>query len=605
MRNLKSGNVGKRRRTAIASLLAIGAFSVAAIAQADNVQVNDIVAGSSATKAPGDSGTATVRMVATNSPNGDVGGCNVGGPSDGVTATVTLTSSQPWLTINSPGSVTLDDCGNPGLLTIGYSVSGTAPDGGVATVSTSTTGGLAGSLYSVGTFTVTVDAPTVTDGDGDGVPDSSDNCPNAANPDQADADGDGIGNVCDSNAYAPALSSAAADASGNEGGTLTTSGAFSDQDGNGTLTITKVSGDGTVTDNGNGTWSWSHPTSDNGSGTVKVKASDGEHTDATDEFNWSAANVAPTASITGAPTTSPEGTQISLGSSVTDPSSVDTSAGFTRSWSVTKNGVAYGSGGSGESFSFTPNDEGTYVVSFSAKDKDDGEGTDSKTITVTNVAPSNVTASFGPALSCTAAANATLSWSFADPGSDTWNAQIDWNYDGTTFAPDETKTNVAKSDSATHSYGSAGTHVAAIRISDGDGGSSNVQTATLTVNYNLSSILQPVNDTRNGQQTSLFKYGSTVPVKVEITDCDGSHPSNLDVRVTYAKTASNPPPVGSDEAVATNAPDGGNQMRFSDPIYIFNFGTKYIGDPTATVRIDVSIPTTGQYTFAHIGLKAK
>jgi hypothetical protein len=36
-----------------------------------------------------------------------------------------------------------------------------------------------------------------TDIDGDGVPNSSDNCPNVSNPDQADADGDGIGDLCD------------------------------------------------------------------------------------------------------------------------------------------------------------------------------------------------------------------------------------------------------------------------------------------------------------------------------------------------------------------------------------------------------------------------
>jgi hypothetical protein len=548
------------------------------------------------------------------------------------------------------------------------------------------------------TITVHVVAPTVVDTDGDGVADGDDNCPTTANPNQADADNDGLGNACDDTAFAPTVSEDQGNVSGFEGGALNAAGSFADQDPNDTLDIDQTSGVGAFKDNGDGSWEWSHTPADNGQGTVEISASDGDHPAVTDTFDWSAANVAPTASITGAPTTSPEGTQISLGSSVTDPSSVDTAAGFTyswsvtkngnayasgsnstvsftpdddgtyvvsfsatdkdngtgsdsetitvtnvaptasitgapttspegtqislgssvsdpssvdtlagftRSWSVTKDGVAYGSGGSGANFSFTPDDEGTYVVSFSATDKDGGQGTDSKTITVTNVAPSNVTASFGSALSCATAANATLSWSFVDPGSDIWDAQIDWNYNGTTFAPDETKTNVAKADSTTHAYGSAGTHLAAIRIIDNDGGTSNIQTATLVVNYNLSSILQPVNDTRNGQPTSMFKYGSTVPVKVEITDCDGSHPSNLDVRVTYAKTSSNPPPVGADEAVATNAPDGGNQMRFSDPIYIFNFGTKYINDSSSTVRLDVSIPTTGQYTYAHIGLKAK
>ena len=35
------------------------------------------------------------------------------------------------------------------------------------------------------------------DTDGDGIPDSSDNCPTAYNPDQTDTDGDGVGNACD------------------------------------------------------------------------------------------------------------------------------------------------------------------------------------------------------------------------------------------------------------------------------------------------------------------------------------------------------------------------------------------------------------------------
>jgi hypothetical protein len=33
--------------------------------------------------------------------------------------------------------------------------------------------------------------------DSDSIPDSEANCPNVANPDQADFDGDGIGDACD------------------------------------------------------------------------------------------------------------------------------------------------------------------------------------------------------------------------------------------------------------------------------------------------------------------------------------------------------------------------------------------------------------------------
>jgi hypothetical protein len=47
------------------------------------------------------------------------------------------------------------------------------------------------------------DDPPAPDGDGDGVPDSEDNCPGVANEDQADADNDGIGDVCDTTPGGP------------------------------------------------------------------------------------------------------------------------------------------------------------------------------------------------------------------------------------------------------------------------------------------------------------------------------------------------------------------------------------------------------------------
>lgn len=39
--------------------------------------------------------------------------------------------------------------------------------------------------------------PVATDSDGDGVPDSTDNCPDVSNSDQADSDGDEVGDACD------------------------------------------------------------------------------------------------------------------------------------------------------------------------------------------------------------------------------------------------------------------------------------------------------------------------------------------------------------------------------------------------------------------------
>src|SRR5262249_4589904 len=127
---------------------------------------------------------------------------------------------------------------------------------------------------------------------------------------------------------------------------------------------------------------------DDGSYTVFLEVSDDDGGSDFRIINLKVSNAAPAASITGVPPSghSPEGTALLLGSAVTDPSPVDQAAGFTYAWSVTKDGSAYASGSAAD-FSFTPDDNGTYVVSFSATDKDGDTGSTSTTITVDNVAP--------------------------------------------------------------------------------------------------------------------------------------------------------------------------------------------------------------------------
>ncbi|MFW6121855.1 MAG: thrombospondin type 3 repeat-containing protein, partial [Petrotogales bacterium] len=46
-------------------------------------------------------------------------------------------------------------------------------------------------------FTISAAEEEETDSDGDGIPDSEDNCPHTPNPDQKDSDNDGVGDACD------------------------------------------------------------------------------------------------------------------------------------------------------------------------------------------------------------------------------------------------------------------------------------------------------------------------------------------------------------------------------------------------------------------------
>jgi hypothetical protein len=425
-------------------------------------------------------------------------------------ATVMLTVPTPWdtngQTVAGTSNIAFTAPSTPGNYTYDVKWSASGP-----TCITASPSCLTGSPALVVNLQVT--APPVSDSDGDGVPDSSDNCPSVANADQADADGDGLGNACDSNSYAPQVASAAADANGNEGDTLSTSGSFFDADGNNSLTITKQSGDGTVTDNGDGTWSWSLATTDNGSGTVVVQASDGEHTVATDSFDWSAANVDPTVS------------------------------------SLTLGGAT---------------------------------GT-----------------------ACLAGNTVTLDFSFSDPGVNdaNWHVDITWG-DGnhTTY---DTATQGTQSQQS-HSYG-AGTFTISVSVTDKDSGTGLNSSSAGAVSFlwNMSGILQPVNP---GPPNSIFKYGSTLPVKVKVTDCNGSPVGTLTLKITWQLLSSGTPTGGVNEPYSTSAADTGNTMRFTgtpDNQYIFNLATKSFPDGTATYRIYVTIQETNQQVSADIGLKLK
>lgn len=327
-----------------------------------------------------------------------------------------------------------------------------------------------------------------TDTDGDGVPDSSDNCPSVANADQVDADADGLGNACDTNSFAPAVLTNADNTSGDEGSEQTNSGSFSDADGNSTLTIS-ATGAGTVTDHGDGTWSWSYTPADNGGGTVTVTATDGEHTDAVDTFDWTASNVAPTIS------------------------------------SVTVGG---------------------------------GSGT-----------------------ACLAGNAVTLGYSFTDPGSgDTWTTVIDWGDNSTDTTVSDISVAGTQSQQS-HTYGAAGNYSISVTVTDDDNGSDTDTSGTVSFTYNMSGILAPF----NGDGSSVWKYGSTIPVKVKVTDCNAQPVPGLTLKIGTQQNSSVDPSGSVTEATAsTSAADTTGQLRYDATAgqYIYNFPSKSLADGSAT-----------------------
>ena len=87
-----------------------------------------------------------------------------------------------------------------------------------------------------------------------------------------------------------------------------------------------------------------------------------------------------------------------------------------------------------------------------------------------------------------------------------------------------------------HSYG-AGSYTPSVKVTDKDGGYGSASSAANAVSFLYSTgqgILQPINYTG---PRSLFKLGSTIPVKVKITDCNGNPVSTLKPQVSLLREA--------------------------------------------------------------------
>jgi uncharacterized delta-60 repeat protein len=185
-------------------------------------------------------------------------------------------------------------------------------------------------------------------------------------------------------------------------------------------------------------------------------------------------NVAPTAAIEGSTDARPEGTPVRLTAAVTDPSAADTAAGFTYAWSVTRDGKPFAAGDARE-FTFTPDDQGTYVVTLSATDKDGATAAATpRTVEVTNAAPTLRLADPFPAnpVPWQSVKFAALP---ADPGAADV-LEVSWDFgDGTTLP---FKAVAAGGATPSHVYQAPGRYTVTARVRDDEGAEA---TATQTV----------------------------------------------------------------------------------------------------------------------------
>jgi PKD repeat protein len=263
-----------------------------------------------------------------------------------------------------------------------------------------------------------------------------------------------------------------------EGTAPTNSGTCSDADGD---TVTMKASDGTVSPCTAGRWTWSKPAGDEApTETVTITADDGNGLSAQVPFTFDVAAVDPTATIVSDPPTItvPEGTNVPFTGTATSPAAADNAAGFTYGWSVTINGAAYANG-SGASFSFVPKDDGSYLVTFNAKDDGGMTGSTSMTVIATNVAPNakidSVTAT---APGTTPFDVVSFSGSYTDVDTDTYT--YTWN-----FGDGSTSTQLKP----THTYLAPGTYNVTFTVSDGEGG---VGRATTTVRETTQQALSSI-----------------------------------------------------------------------------------------------------------------
>jgi hypothetical protein len=121
--------------------------------------------------------------------------------------------------------------------------------------------------------------------------------------------------------------------------------------------------------------------------------------------------------------------------------------------------------------------------------------------------------------------------------------------------------------------------------------------------YRFGGFLQPINDTAHevGASTSIFKAGSTVPVKLQLQRADGAPVQAAIAPSWLTPVKGSATSAQVDESVYSASPDSGSTYRYDTTAqqYIYNWKTAAGG---SYWRIGVKLDD-GQTYFVNIGLR--
>lgn len=135
-------------------------------------------------------------------------------------------------------------------------------------------------------------------------------------------------------------------------------------------------------------------------------------------------------------------------------------------------------------------------------------------------------------------------------------------------------------------------------------GNTSTQTGTYKVTYRFDGFLQPINDTAHqvGASTSVFKAGSTVPVKFQLKDASGKAVQAAAAPAWLTPVSGAPMKLPVDETVQTVAADSGSTYRYDTTAqqYIYNWKTPSTGGSYYQIGVKLD---DGQVYYVNIALR--